>query len=43
VERVTEFKVEDIDDEWAQLREEEQFLAEQKRELLRHTNHGIRR
>ncbi len=34
-ERVTEFKEEDINDEWAQLREMEQFLAEQKRELLR--------
>jgi hypothetical protein len=31
-ERVTEFKE---DDEWAQLREMEQFLAEQERELLR--------
>ena len=36
MERVTEFKEEDIDDEWAQLREMEQLLAEQKRELLRH-------
>ncbi len=35
-EQVTEFKEEDIDDEWAQLREMEQLLAEQKRELLRH-------
>jgi len=35
VERVSEFKEEDIDDEWAQLREMERFLAEQKRELLR--------
>jgi hypothetical protein len=35
-ERVTEFTEEDIEDEWAQLREMEQLLAKQKRQLLRH-------